>query len=241
MSHDTVTTNLLSHSSNILHVLLRSEPKMIEIYIVDQFKNNAVMQSFTEICRKINVIRENSKIEDGKEKYIKMRQNYKLLVIEYFRQRYLTQDYVASDSTKFVWSSFQFPILMIGMLVNDEVFIENGMGWNQWNPMENEMVNYKWIQFEYLHGNTLDSMRLIRCWMSQGMRIDNQHCEFERYDPFNVLKFWKINTIKSKGDEIPFSEWYSDEINKLFMPCYEMVVDGILHDRPQLLLGEWMK
>ena len=73
------------------------------------------------------------------------------------------------------------------------------------------------------------------------MWIDNQHCEFERYDPFNVLTFWSIDTIKSKSDEIPFSEWYSDETKKLFMPSYDMVVDGILHDRPRMLLGEWMK
>ena len=175
------------------------------------------------------------------------------MVIEYFRRRFLVKDYemvtnsafegmeAQAAGTKMIWSPFHFPILMIGMLVNDEVFIENGMGWNQWNPMENEMVNYKWIQFEYLHGNTLDSMRLIRCWMSQGMRIDNEHCEFQRDDPFNIKAFNKTTSSKSKGGDVVFSEWYVNAINKLFMPCYEMVVNGILHDRPRMLLGQWTK
>ena len=184
---------------------------------------------------------------------MKMRGHYKEMVIEYFRRRFLVKDYemvtnsafegmeAQAAGTKMIWSPFHFPILMIGMLVNDEVFIENGMGWNQWNPMENEMVNYKWIQFEYLHGNTLDSMRLIRCWMSQGMRIDNEHCEFQRDDPFNIKAFNKTTSSKSKGGDVAFSEWYVNAINKLFMPCYEMVVNGILHDRPRMLLGECME
>jgi len=178
----------------------------------------------------------------------------KRLVIEYFRRRFVVKDYeMVKDShggyskeeqqagTKMIWSPFHFPILMMGMLVNDEVFIENGMGWNEWSPMENEMVNYKWIQFEYLHRNTLDSVRTIRCWMSQGLRIDNTHCEFERDEFLNDWMFSNVRIRKSKGGGIPFSDWYSQEIGKLFTPCSEMVVNGILSDRPQMLLGQWTK
>ena len=125
--------------------------------------------------------------------------------------------------------------------MNDEVFIEHGMGWNQWNPISNEMINYKWIQFEYLWGNTLDSIRLIRCWMSQGIRIDNEHCEFGRNDMLNMESFSEINKSASWGGSTAFSEWYANQIVLLFNPCADLVIHCILRDRPNLLLGDWVK
>ena len=73
------------------------------------------------------------------------------------------------------------------------------------------------------------------------MRIDNEHCEFQRDDEQNIMKFMNVRTRKSMGGDVAFSDWYANEVNKLFMPCYDMVVNGILRDRPQMLLGEWMK
>jgi len=64
----------------------------------------------------------------------------------------------------------------VAMMVNDEVFIERGMGWNQWDPISNEMVNYKWTQFEWLWGDTLDSIRVLILWLTGYWRIDLNYC-----------------------------------------------------------------
>ena len=214
---------------------------------MDRFKSNAVVQDFNKMCSEMMGIWRSSDIVDRKERYIKMRGHYKEMVIEYFRRRFVVKDYEMPDNTmegmvsgtKMIWSPFHYPVLLIGMLVNDEVFIDRGMGWNQWDPISNEMLNYKWTQFEWLWGNTLDSMRMIRCWMSEGLRIDNDQCEFRRNDTFNVHKFTESAVMKSKGGATPFSDWYANEIANIFTPCSDLIVNGILFDRPALLLGEW--
>ena len=114
------------------------------------------------------------------------------------------------------------------------------MEWNQNDPISNEMVNYKWTQFEWLWGDTLDSMRMIRCWMSEGLRIQNEHCEIQRDDPLNIEMFQNINKSASYGDSNHlFSDRFIVEIRKIFNPCFDLVVNRILEDRPNLLLGEW--
>merc|ERR1712087_884822 len=122
------------------------------------------------MCSNISARARNLAITDRKQRYLEMREYYKEIVAEYFRRRFVGKDYVMPNNTesgtKMIWSPFHYPILVIGMLVYDEVFIENaktGMGWDQWDPLRNEIVNYRWTQFEWLWGNTLDSMRLIRC------------------------------------------------------------------------------
>lgn len=225
---------------------------------MDRFKSNVVVQDLNKMCSNISAISKEMAIIDRKEKYMAMRGHYKEMVIEYFRRRFVVKDYempnntectmggneddlLCVSGTKMVWSPFHYPILLIGMLVNDEVFIDRGVGWNEWDPMSNEMLNYRMMQFEYIWGNTLDSMRFIRCWMSQGLRIDNDHCEFRRNDTFNIDKFTGSLHMKSKGGSTPFSDWYANEIKNIFTPCSDLIVNGILYDRPNLLLGEWMK
>jgi len=181
---------------------------------------------------------------DRKERYLMMREHYKEIVVEYFERRFIAPKDIMKPQTKqkgskMIWSSYHVPVMVIGMMVNDEVFIERGMGWNQWDPISNEMVNYKWTQFEWLWGDTLDSMRMIRCWMSEGLRIQNEHCEIQRDDPLNIEMFPVINKTNSKVGSSTFSNWYSQKIRKMFNPCFDLAVNRILEDRPKLLLGEW--
>jgi len=102
--------------------------------------------------------------------------------------------------SKVIWSTYYVPILVLGMLVNDEVFIEGEhekRGWSQWDPLWNEMLNYKWIQFEYLWNDTLDSIRTIKCWMTQNHRRDDTQCEMERDDPLNQFLFPNVKKTNS--------------------------------------------
>merc|ERR1712176_959749 len=106
------------------------------------------------------------KQSSAKERYIAMRGHYKTLVSEYMRRRWVSpRDVMAPTSeqklSKVIWATYHVPVLFVGMLANDEVFIDgimngsnsnsdsldgNGMGWNAWDPMSNEMPNYRWIQ-----------------------------------------------------------------------------------------------
>merc|ERR1712079_791681 len=186
---------------------------------------------------------EGSDTVDRKERYLMMKEHYKEIVMEYFKRRFIAPKDIMADGqeqegSKIIWSSYHVPVMIIGMMVNDEVFIERGIGWNQWDPILNEMVNYKWIQFEWLWGDTLDSMRMIRCWMSEGLRIQSEHCEFQRDDPSNIERFQNINKSASYGDSNHlFSDRFIVEITKIFNPCFDLVVNRILEDRPNLLLG----
>lgn len=180
-----------------------------------------------------------------KERYLRMRPFYKQIAAHYFMQRFVDpKDIMDPDQKmgKVIWAAYHVPILVLGMLVNDEVFIENDIGWNQWDPLWNEMLNYKWIQFEYLWDDTLDSMRTIKCWMTQGHRMDNTQCEFERDDPLNQFLFPKVEkTNSNRGGSAPYSDWYIGEVLRLMDPCFRLLVKTMLRDRPNLVLGDWME
>ena len=212
--------------------------------MVHKFKRIPSIPVINDLCSKISGIWRSSDIEDRKERYMAMRGHYKEIVIEYFKRRFISPKdimapYAEQDGSKMIWATYHVPVLVIGMMVNDEVAIEHGMGWDQWDPLSNELLNYRWIQFEWLWGDTLDSMRMIRCWMTEGLRIDNSRCEIERDDPLNIEMFPNINKTNSKVGSSTFSKWYSGKIKKMFNPCFDLVVNVILQDRPQLLLGEW--
>ena len=109
-----------------------------------------------------------------------------------------------------VWAAYHLPILLIGIFVYEEVYFETHTH-SDWHPIYNELLNYKWVQFEWLWNNTLDSIRTIKCWMTQGYRINNDECEFERDDPYNQDYFGEANKSNSKAVGV-VSDWYINEI-----------------------------
>ena len=60
-------------------------------------------------------------------------------------------------------------------------------------------------------------------------------CEFERDDALNLMLFPKINKTNSKLCDIAFPEWYVREIMEILSPCFELMVNAVLRDRPNLV------
>ena len=180
-----------------------------------------------------------------KERYLRLRPLYQRIAAQYLLRRFVDPQDILTENeqqkiSKVIWATFHVPILVMGMLVNDEVFIEERAGWTEWDPMGNEMVNWRVVQFEWLWDDTLDSMRLLRCWMTQGHRRDDGRCELERDDPLNQFLFPIVNkTNANRGGSAPFTEWYIEEIRRLFDPCFRLWVQTVLRDRPNLVLGPW--
>lgn len=245
----TVLRNPVAHVwSNYFHFLGQQskrwadDPKVRERDIVALYEAVESISEINRLCTKISGIWKGMQAADRREKYIAMREHYKEIAVEYFKRRFVgPKDIMLGEheqpGTKVIWATYHVPVLVIGMLANDEVFIE----WDRWDPLEREMLNYRWMQFEFLWGDTLDSFRLIRCWMSQGLRIDNEHCEIQRDDPSNIAMFGEREKGKSKHSSttLPFSDWFAEQIKAVFNPCTDLAVNGILHDRPNLLLGDW--
>eukprot|EP01084_Bolivina_argentea_P018092 33725_1 len=192
---------------------------------------NGIYRRYTEI---------NNTVYGAKTKYLLMRNEYKLLIIEYFKCRYIDAKDRNLDIglTRLIWATYYVPILFIGLFVNDEVFIGNK--WNEWDPKNNEILNYKYIQFEWMWGNTLDSMRMLKCWITQGFRINNNQCEFQRDDVINKYLFNNLKKTNSRG-KARFSDSYITGIKKIFTPCTQLVTDALLKDRPHILIGEWIE
>ena len=138
-------------------------------------------------------------------------------------------NYKIQKGTKVVWSTYYLPALLIGLFVNDEIY------------KNNLSFNYKWIQFEWLWSDTLDSMRTIKCWMTHGYRINNNKCEFQKYDIINKKLFNHITKTHSFGSKAPFTDYYINEIVKIFTPFHNLLVNALLNDRPNVLIGHWQK
>ena len=214
-----------------------------EKYIINAFNNISSIDYLNNICININIkyIKIKQIAKNGKERYLLMREYYKLLIIEYFKRRYIKPKDIMKKSkiAKTIWSSYIVPILFIGIFVNDQVFINNK--WNEWDPISNEIIlNYKYIQFEWLWNNTLDSMRLLKCWITKGFRINNNKCEYKRNDKENKKLFYQIKKTNSKA-KIGYSSWYKQEIINIFTPCTQILLNIIINDRPNLVIGEWLK
>ena len=176
-----------------------------------------------------------------------MRDEYKTLIVEYLKRRYIEPRDIMDRNTKsglskVIWSTYIVPVLFAGLFAYDEVFIEND--WNKWDPNKNEILNYKYIQFEWLWSDTLDSIRIIKCWMTQGFRMNNDKCEYERDDIINQQLFGEIREKPYKANSkstSKYSQWYIDEIKQIFDPCTNLITNVLLKDRPNLLIGQWLK
>ncbi len=62
-------------------------------------------------------------------------------------------------------------------------------------------------------------MRMIRCWMTQTYRINNNKCEFERNDIVNEYS----TTKRLRAGSLKFTDWYSGQVVNIFNPCKGVV------------------
>ena len=212
--------------------------------VISKFRNEKItsINIINGICNNITTKYKQIHLEDKKERWLLMREDYKKLIIQYFKGRYNEPKDIFNEKVsrfcKLIWATYYVPILFVGLFVNDEVFIgDNNI--DEWDPMKNEILNYRYIQFEWLWHDTLDSIRTLKCWMTQGWRLGNDKCEYERDDVLNEEWFRIINKSSSKGrGKLP--EWYKDEIVDIFSPCTNLIVNNLLRDRPNIFLGQWI-
>ena len=217
--------------------------------VIIQIENVTSIIYLNKVCNNIHLkykqIIKNNIINNKKERYLLMRDYFKTLIIEYFKSRYIKPKDIdlkwpGHRFTKVIWATYYIPILFIGLFVNDEVFINNK--WNKWDPINNEILNYKYIQFEWLWNDTLDSMRLLKCWITQGFRINNNKCEFKRNDEINKYLFSNINKTNTRNKKgVKWSKWYGEQVSILYSPCNDLIDKVLLNDRPNLLLGQWIQ
>ena len=216
---------------------------MREKDVISKFQNEKIrsIDILNGICNNISAKYAQIKEEDRKSRWLLMREDYKKLIIAYFRGRYIEpKDIHTSKVTKYaklIWSTYYVPILFIGLYVNDEVFVGDNV--DEWDPMQNEILNYRYIQFEWLWHDTLDSIRTLKCWMTQGYRLDNNKCEYERDHPLNQQYFGEVRKANSRGKG-ELSDWYKDQIVGIFGPCTSLIFNNLLNDRPNIFLGDWI-
>lgn len=192
----------------------------IEHWIIDQIKESFSFNKLSKICKDINIKWNQLKNEDKELRHsILIKNEYKQYVVEYLKLKFVSPRDINRGTRQqmFIWAPVLLPNFLIGLLSYEyELGIYN---------------HFKMIQFEYIYSNTADAMSQIRCWISGICGIDDQekHYLFQTVERTNPAS--KNNT---------FSTWYQQQIHQLFDDCSQILLNILLIDRRDLLIGDWI-
>ena len=145
-----------------------------------------------------------------------MIKHYKQFVVEYLKE-FVKRMHKSTRLHIFIHAPFLLPTLLIGLLSYEQ---ELGI-----------YDHFKVIQFEYMYSDTPNAMSAIRCWITRicGDDDDEKDYLFDRVE--------KANSAAPKNKT--FSKWYENQIHRLFDPCTESMLNLVLKDRRDLLIGDW--
>lgn len=220
----TIIRNPINHLwSNILAFtnLQTTNVSLIEHWIIDEFKHKTFsFTALTEKCININN-KYNDLLLNDERHSILMKTEYKLFVIKYLKLRFVEPKDIepTPKNQLWKWSSFLLPNFLIGLLIYEsELNIYN---------------QFKIIQFEYIYKYTSDAMSNINCWIT-GI------CG--KYD---LEKDYLFKTVQHTNPAASSKSWtftnkFANEIHKIFTPCNQTLINLILNDRRDLLIGDWI-
>ena len=103
--------------------------------VLNKFKKIPSIPELNKLCTKLHKMWLGADATERKARYMEMRVHYKEMVAEYFKRRFIEPKdimapYKEQDGSKVIWATYHMPVLIIGMMVYDEVFIEHGVTYN---------------------------------------------------------------------------------------------------------------
>ena len=212
-----IWSNAFAFSSRDGHEISKTE-----YWIIDHFNKTYSFNKLTKMCYDINIkwhrLNE-SKISKNVRHAILMKTDYKLFVIEYLKLKFVSPRDINRETRQamFEWAPFLLPNILIGLLSYEQ---ELGI-----------YEQFKLIQFEYIYSDTANAMSNVRCWMMGICGNDDKEKDY---------LFEKIEKTNHATKNNTFSEWYDNQIHTIFGPCNETLMNLLLIDRRDLLIGEWL-
>ena len=146
---------------------------------------------------------------------------YRKLMGLYLRLKFvdkMIEPHVRREPDAMLFSALIFPTFLFWIHAFDEIY-----GQNEWN-------NLRFVQFEWLYSNQMESFNIIHCWIKYG-HYDCKH----RKD----VTFSKVLKKEAKAYGV-YTDYFKHEVQKMYVDCNHELHKVLVLDRPNLLIGEWM-